>query len=155
FPTRRSSDLSLVQVAAQALRGASPLLEQVRPLLEQVAPFGHAIANTLDPPRAATGDASVLDIVDPTAIGRRVVDVPTLQDVLIEAADTVPGAGGIVGPAGFLDRLIWYREMLADTLTEGIPTWEPQRHLYGLVKDFIDRSGKGLRPALCIATARA
>ena len=45
--------------------------------------------------------------------------------------------------------------MLADTLAEGVPTWEPQRHLYGLVKDFIDRSGKGLRPALCIATARA
>ena len=36
-----------------------------------------------------------------------------------------------------------------------MPTWEPQRHLYGLVNDFIDRSGKGLRPALCIATARA
>ncbi|MCP3460014.1 polyprenyl synthetase family protein [Bradyrhizobium sp. CCGUVB23] len=45
--------------------------------------------------------------------------------------------------------------MLADTLAAGVPTWEPQRHLYGLVKDFIDRSGKGLRPALCIATARA
>ena len=45
--------------------------------------------------------------------------------------------------------------MLADTLAAGVPTWEPQRHLYGLVQDFIDRSGKGLRPALCIATARA
>jgi geranylgeranyl pyrophosphate synthase len=45
--------------------------------------------------------------------------------------------------------------MLTETLTEGVPTWEPQRHLYGLVKDFIDRSGKGLRPALIIATARA
>jgi geranylgeranyl pyrophosphate synthase len=45
--------------------------------------------------------------------------------------------------------------MLADTLAAGIPSGEPQRHLYGLVKDFIDRSGKGLRPALCIATARA
>jgi geranylgeranyl pyrophosphate synthase len=45
--------------------------------------------------------------------------------------------------------------MLADTLAAGIPTWEPQRHLYGLVRDFIGRSGKGLRPALCIATTRA
>jgi geranylgeranyl pyrophosphate synthase len=45
--------------------------------------------------------------------------------------------------------------MIADTLAGGVPTWEPRRHLYGLVKDFIDRSGKGLRPALCIATARA
>ena len=60
-----------------------------------------------------------------------------------------------VGPTGFLERLSWYRDMLTDTLAAGIPTREPQRHLYGLVKDFIDRSGKGLRPALCIATARA
>ena len=61
----------------------------------------------------------------------------------------------VAGPTGFLDRLGWYRDMIADTLAGGVPTWEPQRHLYGLVKDFIDRSGKGLRPALCIATARA
>jgi geranylgeranyl pyrophosphate synthase len=45
--------------------------------------------------------------------------------------------------------------MLAAPLAAGIPSGEPQAHLYGLVKDFIDRSGKGLRPALCIATARA
>ena len=45
--------------------------------------------------------------------------------------------------------------MLSETLSAAIPTAEPQRHLYALVKDFIDRSGKGLRPALCIATARA
>ena len=32
-------DNSLVQVAAQAIRGASPLLERARPLLEHVAPF--------------------------------------------------------------------------------------------------------------------
>ena len=59
------------------------------------------------------------------------------------------------GPEGFLDRLGWYRDMLSETLAAGIPQREPQRHLYGLVKDFIDRSGKGLRPALAIATARA
>ena len=104
-------------------------------------------------PRA--DDVGVLDTVDPATMGRRLVDVPTLQDALIKVADTVPFAGEIVGPAGFLDRLVWYRDMLADMLTEGVPTWEPQRHLYGLVKDFMGRSGKGLRPALCIATARA
>ena len=32
-------DNSLMQVAAHAIRGASPLLEQARPLLEKVAPF--------------------------------------------------------------------------------------------------------------------
>ena len=60
-----------------------------------------------------------------------------------------------MGPTGFLDRLGWYREALSDTLAAGVPTWEPQRHLYALVSDFLDRAGKGLRPALCIATARA
>ena len=145
-------DASLAQVAAHALRGGSPLLEQARPLLELVSPFTHAVADTLDP---RADDVSVLDVVDPTTMGRRLVDVPTLQDVLIKVADTVPAAGEIVGPAGFLDRLVWYRDMIADMLAGGVPTWEPQRHLYGLVRNFIDRSGKGLRPALCIATARA
>ena len=97
-------DNSLVQVAAHATR-RSPLLEQVRPLLEQVSPFGHAVADTLDP-RSAAARWSVLDVADPTAVGRRLVDVPTLQDALIEVADRVPAAGEIVGPAGFLDRLV-------------------------------------------------
>jgi geranylgeranyl pyrophosphate synthase len=119
-----------------------------------VAPFARTIAGTLDPHSGAVEDLSVLDIVDPT-VERRLADLPTPQDALLEIADTVPAAGDIVGPAGFLERLVWYRGMLADTLAESVPTWEPQRHLYALVKDFIDRSGKGLRPALCIATARA
>ncbi|MCK1281580.1 FAD-dependent oxidoreductase [Bradyrhizobium sp. 61] len=148
-------DASLAQVAAHALRGASPLLEQASSLLEQVSPFTHAVADTLDPHSAAADDVGALDTVDPATMARRLVDVPTLQDALIKVADTVPLAGEIVGPAGFLDRLVWYRDMLADMLTEGVPTWEPQRHLYGLVTDFMGRSGKGLRPALCIATARA
>ena len=60
------------------------------------------------------------------------------------------------GPDGFPGAL-WpgTATCLPTRSRAGIPTWEPQRHLYGLVKDFIDRSGKGLRPALCIATARA
>jgi geranylgeranyl pyrophosphate synthase len=81
--------------------------------------------------------------------------VPQPQQALMNLTDTVPGAGNVVGPGGFLERLSWYRDILADTLTAGVPTSEPQRHLYGLVTDFIDRAGKGLRPALCIATTRA
>ena len=41
-------DNSLRQVAAHALKGASPLLDQVRPLLEQVAPFVYPVADALD-----------------------------------------------------------------------------------------------------------
>jgi geranylgeranyl pyrophosphate synthase/uncharacterized protein with NAD-binding domain and iron-sulfur cluster len=140
-------DDSLVQVAAHAIRGASPLLEQARPLLEQVASFVTPVADALDPSGGSLKDVGELK--------RSLADVPTLQDALLNIADAVPAAGDFVGPAGFLERLGWYRDMLADMLADGVPTWEPQRHLYGLVKDFIDRSGKGLRPALCIATARA
>jgi len=147
-------DDSLLQVAAHAIRDASPLLEQARPLLEQVAPFVSPIADALELSDGAMEGISKLRSVDP-AVKRGSADVHPPQHALLDVAGAAQSAGDVVGPVGFLERLVWYREMLADTLAAGIPTWEPQRHLYGLVKDFIDRSGKGLRPALCIATARA
>jgi geranylgeranyl pyrophosphate synthase len=121
-------------------------------LLEKVVPFVNAAADALDVSDGVMDDVSALRAADPTD---DIDDGPTLSDPLVKFVDVVPAAGDVVGPAGFLERLGWYREMLADTLAAGVPTCEPQRHLYGLVKDFIDRSGKGLRPALCIATARA
>ena len=147
-------DESLMQVAAHALRGASPLLEQVRPLLAIGTPFASPVADALDLSDGMMEDANEVRAVDPM-VKPGSAYVPTPQGTLLDIGDAVPGAGDLVGPAGFLERLGWYRDMLADTLTAGVPTWEPQRHLYGLVKDFVDRSGKGLRPALCIATARA
>jgi geranylgeranyl pyrophosphate synthase/uncharacterized protein with NAD-binding domain and iron-sulfur cluster len=143
----------LMQWAAHAIRGASPLLEQARPLLEQVAPFVNPVADALDLTDAAMEDVSEVRSINP-AVKRGSAYVPKPQ-YASNIADIVPGAGDIVGPAGFLDRLRWYRDMLADTLAASIPTREPQQHLYALVKDFIGRSGKGLRPALCVATARA
>ena len=124
-------DSTLVQVAARAIAGASPILELARPLLEDVAPFVSPVADALAGHR---GD----------------------EETASEGADVAAtGAGEPSGPSGFHERLAWYREMLADTLAAGVPAWEPQRHLYGLVRDFLDRAGKGLRPALCIAAARA
>jgi geranylgeranyl pyrophosphate synthase/uncharacterized protein with NAD-binding domain and iron-sulfur cluster len=147
-------DDSLVQVAARAI-GGSPLLDQVRPLIEAVAPFAGPLAEALDPPVRKIEDAKTSTAVD-RPFRRVVVETPALQDTLIGGPGlATTGAGEIVGPGGFLERLVWYREMIADTLTEVVPTWEPQRHLYSLVNDFVGRSGKGLRPALCIATARA
>jgi geranylgeranyl pyrophosphate synthase/uncharacterized protein with NAD-binding domain and iron-sulfur cluster len=147
-------DDSLMQVAAHAMRGASPLLEQVRPLLEQVAPFVNAVAGGLDLTDGIIADGNAVGAVAPT-LARGAAYLPTPRYASGDIADAMAGTGDFVGPAGFLDRLGWYREMLADTLESGIPTSEPQRHLYGLVKDFLDRAGKGLRPALCIATTRA
>jgi geranylgeranyl pyrophosphate synthase/uncharacterized protein with NAD-binding domain and iron-sulfur cluster len=167
-------DNSLMQVAAHALQGASPVLDQVRPLLEEVAPFVYPVADALDLADGIIEDPSTARAVDPTlACGAAFIPPPyglanisqvvprvletaaPVAEVVSHVTEAVPRAMDVAGPTDFLERLAWYRNMLADTLAQGIPSWEPQRHLYGLVKDFMARSGKGLRPAFCIATARA
>jgi geranylgeranyl pyrophosphate synthase/uncharacterized protein with NAD-binding domain and iron-sulfur cluster len=146
-------DDSLMQVAAHAIRNASPLLEQARPLLEEVAPFVSRAADGLERSEGTVPGVTELSRRG-TMVSSGSADAPRLEpEAMVVGAAPVAGDGA--GPAGFLERLSWYREMLTDTLAAGIPTHEPQQHLYRLVKDFIDRSGKGLRPALCIATARA
>ncbi len=147
-------DDSLMQVAAHAIRGASPLLEQVRPLLEQVVPFVNPVADALDLTDGIIEHPSEVHTIDPTA-SRGAAYLPKAHYHLGNITDAVPATGDVAGPTGFLERLGWYRELLADTLAASVPNWEPQRHLYGLINDFLDRAGKGLRPALCIATARA
>ena len=146
-------DNSLMQVAAQAIRNASPLLEQVRPLLERVAPFANRAADALELSDRGVAGVSELQALDPMLKPDLAV-LSVLQHASPESTGRAPYTGA-PGPTDFLERLGWYREMLNDTLAAGIPTLEPQQHLYGLVKNFIDRAGKGLRPALCIATARA
>lgn len=154
FKAGQPWDDSLMQVAAHAIQGASPALELVRPLLAGMAPFLAPVAEALDLSDGVAEDVSEVRTVDPT-VKQGSAYVPTPQYPLLDASSNIPGAGDIVGPAGFIERLGWYRDMLTDTLASGIPSDEPQKHLYGLVKDFVDRSGKGLRPAFCIATARA
>jgi geranylgeranyl diphosphate synthase type II len=48
-----------------------------------------------------------------------------------------------------------YRDLVTPAILQAIPDREPQKHLYALVKEHLARSGKGIRPALCIATCRA
>ncbi len=143
----------LVQVAAHALRSASPILESARPLLERVGPYVGVVAGALEASGDAFSDARRTDGDRPDADERRRASPP--QAAIANLVDAVPGGGDVVGPGGFLERLSWYREMLAETLMAAVPTSEPQRHLYGPVRDFLGRAGKGLRPALCIAAARA
>src|SRR5215510_3049761 len=45
--------------------------------------------------------------------------------------------------------------MALQALRESIPTKEPDRYLYALVREQLGRLGKGLRPALCLATCHA
>ena len=146
-------DNSLVQVAAQAIRGASPLLERARPLIEHVAPFLNSAAGVLEAGDRVLPDVRELSAGDPVEI-RRFADLIRAPGWR-RSPSLCRAPASVLGPAGFLERLSWYRDMLSDTLAEGIPSGEPERHLYGLVRDFLKRSGKGLRPALCIAAARA
>ena len=54
------------------------------------------------------------------------------------------------------DKLNYYKELTAQTLQEEVfKQKEPRKYLYDLVPIYPNRGGKGLRPALCIATCRA
>ena len=57
--------------------------------------------------------------------------------------------------ADFLERLTRYGDMAKAALLEWLPEHEPRQHLYGPIRDYIQTSGKGLRPALVLATCRA
>ena len=56
---------------------------------------------------------------------------------------------------GFLEQLSDYHRQTMEVLLGSLPEQEPQRYLYDLVREFLGRSGKGLRPAICLATCRA
>jgi geranylgeranyl diphosphate synthase type II len=53
------------------------------------------------------------------------------------------------------EQLEAYRAAAMPVLLGAIPQKEPRRHLYDLVPAYPMRAGKGLRPALCLATCRA
>lgn len=55
----------------------------------------------------------------------------------------------------FQAQLAGYRESTLAGLLSAVPDREPQRHLYGPLSAYLARSGKGIRPALCLATCRA
>jgi geranylgeranyl diphosphate synthase type II len=57
--------------------------------------------------------------------------------------------------ARFAECLSGYSAMARSALLEWLPCGEPGRHLYGPMRSFIETSGKGLRPALVLASCRA
>jgi geranylgeranyl diphosphate synthase, type II len=60
-----------------------------------------------------------------------------------------------VSDSAFLARLTEYGGIVRTTLLDRLPDGEPRAHLYAPMRDFVGRSGKGLRPALLIAACRA
>jgi geranylgeranyl diphosphate synthase, type II len=55
----------------------------------------------------------------------------------------------------FSRQLAAYRDRVTPLILGAVPSREPQKHLWRLVADQLSRSGKGIRPALCLATCRA
>jgi len=53
------------------------------------------------------------------------------------------------------DVLAEYGALTQQALLDYLPAGEPQAHLYDLVSDYPQRSGKMMRSSLCVATARA
>jgi len=52
-------------------------------------------------------------------------------------------------------KLAEYRDLTYDALLKQLPRREPRRYLYDLIAGQLSHAGKGLRPALCIASCRA
>lgn len=55
----------------------------------------------------------------------------------------------------FHARLSSYRETTLARLLDAVPKREPQGYLYAPLTSYLSRSGKGIRPALCMATCQA
>jgi geranylgeranyl diphosphate synthase type II len=55
----------------------------------------------------------------------------------------------------FESQLASYLDQVTPLIRESIPDHEPKKHLYDLVAGQLSRKGKGIRPALCLATTRA
>lgn len=53
------------------------------------------------------------------------------------------------------DLLNEYAKLTRAALEGYLPSMEPRRYLYDLVADYPRRGGKGMRPSLCLAAARA
>jgi len=52
-------------------------------------------------------------------------------------------------------RLASYRSQVAPLIARVVPDREPKKHLYHLISEQLSREGKGIRPALCLATCGA
>jgi len=58
-------------------------------------------------------------------------------------------------PSRFEAELAGYAAMTAGAVARHLPVDSPEAHLAAPVRDYLDRPGKGLRPALCLATCEA
>ena len=67
----------------------------------------------------------------------------------------MPGIPSAPSALGFQAQLAAYRDLVSHLMLESVPDREPQKHLYAMVTSQLTNVGKGIRPALCLATCRA
>jgi geranylgeranyl diphosphate synthase, type II len=60
-----------------------------------------------------------------------------------------------VGGPTLESQLAAYRDRVRPLIQQSIPDREPKKHLYNLIAGQLSRDGKGIRPALCLATCGA
>lgn len=58
-------------------------------------------------------------------------------------------------PAVVNELMDEYGKLARQTLMQFLPVREPRRYLYDPIRDYPERGGRGMRPAICIAAARA
>ena len=61
----------------------------------------------------------------------------------------------IAGGPTLESQLAAYRDRVRPHIVQAIPDREPKKHLYDLIAGQLSRDGKGIRPALCLATCGA
>ena len=90
-------------------------------------------------------------------IQRRGTPPPEDPGRLVSAGPVVaailPAAAG--APETFEAQLASYRDRVKPLVLQSIPDREPKKHLYDLIAGQLSRDGKGIRPALCLATCGA
>ena len=78
----------------------------------------------------------------------------SLVEVLAPSVETPVGAAPMSAD-DFLGQLERYRSMVLPKLFGAVGEREPREHLYDLVREQLARAGKGMRPALLLATTAA
>lgn len=143
-------DQQPIDLVLPALQQASPLLAQVADRLQTIEPF---LPNDPQGSHGRFADTATTPSPQPLAIPGTAPSWPFTS--LAPASLPSSLASQTSDSTGFLDRLSWYNEQVRGTLQSGVPDREPRRHLYEPIRSFLARAGKGLRPALCLATTSA
>jgi geranylgeranyl pyrophosphate synthase/uncharacterized protein with NAD-binding domain and iron-sulfur cluster len=92
-------------------------------------------------------DGAALHVVDQV---RGLTPIPTGIAEVIPDVNGPPGA-----PLDFGEQLDAYRDLVQPKLLATLGEREPREHLYDLIEEHLEHAGKGMRPALLMATTAA